>query len=381
MIDSVRIRISNFHSVENNPYFQDAKGSFDNDKNGKKRIKKLIHTSDQFRKSQQAKGIYIMKYWTHQSSFNRGNNYLYLEVSLPKLKYGQNYYEISEADLEVLIDSIISFLASIKVSASRNSVRDGVVTMVSYCKNLNVKAFGTTEEALAILAHSKYRFRSSFEPKFNPNGQLTHLEYFNRTSSHFVVYDQIQSLLDQGFTKEEKEIHRKLADNKESILRFELTLHNVTSVRQFLSKFYPSKKNFTLAEVFKYNIANDLLKHEVDQIFNHPLNGLVVSKDYDYRQLNQQVKDFIEKNYSDGKLKAQLYQAVGVLRLEGWAGLKNHLKQTTGSRSTYFRRLKEIKDIEVRGIELNVPDGAVLNFVLQEFGINPKSSQKQQSLF
>lgn len=388
MIDTLRLKIYPFDTTENNPFFSEKKGSVDSDKNGQKRVKKYTQTNNKWRSEIQAQGKYAPLYWTETNSFQLGKKYLVLEFSTPKFLQGHSLGEISD-DVERVVNAVTEFCKTIQVSVARHDVLNAIVTRVDYCKNIQVDKFGTAQEIMKILAGFTYRFRSKFEPKYDTQGELTHIEYFNPTS-HFVVYDKLLEILEHALTTQELTLaefikNPKAANKPISVtptIRFEYSLHNPVAVTQAMQKFYGKKPFYTLEDVFKNDIAQALLTEQAAEIYNHPLKAVAANFKHDFRNLNKKVTAFIDGRYTDGKLKSSLEQSVMILHSDGWAAVRSYLKKDCSPR-TFARRISDLKKIEKLGISLDTPNEKVLGHILSQFGIKNLNvnTPSQQSLF
>jgi hypothetical protein len=390
MTDSIRIKIYPFQTTQDNPFFTEKKGSVDSDKNGQQRVKKYTQTNNKWRSEMQAQGKYVPLYQTETNSFEKGKKYLALEFSTPKFLQGLSLTEISEKDLDKLVNAVMEFCKTIKVSVSKHDILNAAVTRIDYCKNIQVSKFGIAQDIMKILSGFTYRFRSKFEPKYNTKGELTHIEYYNPTS-HFVAYDKLLEILEHAGTTVEQALVQLIKNPTTpsglrniitDTIRFELSLHNTTAVTQAMQKFYDKKPFYTLQDVFKNDIAQVLLTAEVNDVYNHPLKAVAANFKHDFRNLNKKVTAFIDSKYTDGKLKSALEQSVIVLHSDGWAAVRAYLQKGCSPR-TFARRIADLKEIEKLGISLDTPNEKVLEYILSQFGINSSKihTPSQQSLF
>lgn len=387
MIDSIRLKIYPFHTTENNPFFSEKKGSVDNDENGKPRVRKYVLTNHKWRKQMQAEGKYVPLYWIETSSFKKGMKYMFLEFSIPKFLQGQSYTEVAEMVLPKLLNVVMDFCQTIKVSVSKQDIINAVVTMVAYCKNVPVGHLCTAQEGMAILSGFDYRFRSSFTPNYNPKKELTHIEYFNPTS-HFVVYDKLLEILEHAETTEEKALVQLIKNQDttqvkvQDTIRFELCLHNVTAVKQAMVRFCGNKPFYTLKDVLKNEISQTLLKDVVGQVYNHPLKAVPANNRQDFHQLNKKIQAYLDQKFKDVKLRAFVQSLIPILHSGGWSAVRSHIKQNCKPR-TAANRIADLKEIEKIGISLGTPNEKILEYILSQFGITEVHSNAltQQSLF
>ena len=382
-MDTFRIKIKQDKLlVKDVAFFNEIKSSqFSNSPNHKHE-----KTNNAFRNELADKGIYTPKFHLSDVDFGIPDNALVLEFSAPKLLYGTNLKEVSEKDFTAVVDKLKIFLKAIGIGAFETHIRNAPATLTAYARNIPVGQFGKAAEILRVVAPFDYRPRSQFNNVIFRQGVITsELKYFNK-HSHLVLYDKLTEILNNPMTDQEKRIadYLKYGTNKTELeawvkqtLRVELTLHKKSAVKQAMAKYYGQKNDYTFEEVFKDQIRDDLLKTEIDNIFNHPLKEIILLSIYERDTFNA-VIDQYAKTFSQ---RAEIRFMLDVLYSRGLNALREEIVARASER-TWFRKQKQLKVVSE---QIQLPQGitqldnaAVLEYLLAEFGITSKLKAPKQ---
>ena len=384
-MDTFRIKIKNYASADP-AYFEEIKSS---SFAGNTRYKR-DRTSNAYRKEMAQKGIYVPKFSISEVNFGNLERALKLEFSAGKLIHGTNLKDVSEKDLPLVVDKLSEFLKSIKVSVERHEVQNAVITLAAYSRNVPVGQFGSAQEIIRIIAPFNYRPRSEYTKVLLREGEMTsELKYFNN-NSHITLYDKLAEIRNNPITKEERGIvdylkNKSGKDTHQSwvreTLRVELTLHNKTAVRQALSGFYGKKTSFTFAEAFNDKVCNTLLKKEVENIFNHPLQKIVLLTCFDREIFNE----VIQKHCGTLAQRREMRVAFDILYTRGLRAYREDVLSKASER-TWFRNQKRLRKI---CDAVRMPQGVMqinnvefIEYFLSQFGIKSRLHEtKQLDLF
>ncbi len=386
-MDSFRIKIKNY-TVTDPSYFEEIKSSgFTNNSRYKR-----DRTNNAYRKEMTKKGIYIPKYAISEVDFGIPEKALVLEFSAGKLIHGTNLKDISEKNRPLVVEKLSEFLESIKVQTPPgHEIENAIVTLVAYSKNIPVGQFGLAQEIIRVIAPFNYRPRSEYTKVLLREGETTsELKYFNG-NSHVTLYDKLAEIRSNPETKEEQEIvdYLKNGTNKEvyqswvkETLRVELTLHDKTAVRQALSGFYGKKTNFTLTEAFSDRVRDTLLQKEMESIFNHPLQKIILLTCLDREVFNE----VLQKHCVTLAQRREMRVALDILYTRGLKAYREDVLSKASER-TWFRNQKRLKQISdtIRlpmGAVMHINNAEFLEYFLSQFGIKSKLREpKQQGLF
>lgn len=386
-MDSIRIKIKQDKLLVKDPaFFNEIKSSqFSNSSNHKHE-----KTNNSFRKELSGKGIYAPKFHLSEVDFGVPDKSLVLEFSAAKLLHGTNLIEVSETDLPAIVDKLKDYLKSIGIGMFERDLYGATTTLIAYSKNIPIGHLGKVPEILRVIAPFDYRPRSQFNSVVLRQGVHTsELKYFN-LNSHLTLYDKLTEIQHYPVTQEERKIAdflRNGTNNAEyehwvkETLRVELTLHSKVSVKQAMVKYYGKKNDYTLAEVFKDSIRDELLRTEIDNIFNHPLKEIVLLSVYDRDTFNTVLNQFC-KTFTQ---KAEIRLMLDILYSRGLKALRDEII-TKASERTWFRKQKKLKTV-AKLIQLpqgitQLDNATVLEYILAQFGIASElRTPKQQELF
>ena len=386
-MDSIKVKIPQHKLLIENPaFFNEIKSSqFSNSPNHKHE-----KTNNAFRREFTDKGIYTPKFHLLDVDFGVPDKSLVLEFSAAKLLHGTNLKEVSEANLPAIIAKLKAFLKTLGIGMFERDLYGASVILIAYSRNIPVAHLGRVEQILRVIAPFNYRPRSQFNSVILRQGiHTTELKYFN-LNSHLTLYDKLTEIQHNPVTKEEKAIADYLRTGKnkpefeswvKETLRVELTLHNKVAVKQVMAKYYDKKNNYTLAEVFKDNIRDELLKTEIDNIFNHPLKEIILLSVYEKEVFQSVLKKFC-KTFTQ---KSEIRTMLDILYSRGLKALREEMMEG-GSERTWFRKQKKLKAVAA---QIQLPKGigqldnaTVLEFILSQFGIKSElRTPKQQILF
>ena len=327
-------------------------------------------------------GIYLPKYSISEVNFGTPEHALELEFSAGKLLHGTNFREVSQKDFPAIVDKLANFLRSIQVITDRSEITDAPATLAAYARNIPVGKFSSTSEILWVMGHFDYRPRSEHRKELREGDNLSELKYFNN-NSHLTLYDKVLELQNHPITKEEREIVDLIKKGEiDETLRVELTLHTKHAVRQALSGIYGKSKEFTFADVFNDNVCETLLRNEVEAVFNHPLQKIVLLSCFDRDVFNR----VIEKHCRTLAQKREMRTALSILFTQGLHAYRRDVLEHA-SRRTWFRYQKLLKQL---ADTIQLPSGAIKNlnnaefleYFLSQFGIKSKlRGARQQGLF
>ncbi len=161
--------------------------------------------------------------------------------------------------------------------------------------------------------------------------------------------------------------------------RMELTLHNKTAVRQELSEFYGKKNDFTLTEAFSDIVRDTLLRREIDNVFNHPLQKIVLLTSFERGVFNQVINKYCKTLAQRREMRV----ALDIIYVQGLSVYREDVLSKASPR-TWFRNQKRLKQIcdEIqlpRGAVTHINNAEFLEYFLSQFGIKSKLRESIQS--
>lgn len=339
---------------------------------------RYVWTNNTWRKDRQEQGIYTPKYWIEQDFLNPAKTYFCLESSLPKLLYGENHSIIHEHQFNDIVKALCDFTQEIGVYIFSYQITETIPTLLAIGKNIQLEKLCSCDLALKALkpfdykAHSKHRVVDFSDYKYR--GKELIFSTGQVSSETIKAYDKKREILNNAKTKEEKEMAKKFENSGAEVLRIELTLK---TPKKITSKFKPylGRKNPTLEAIFKQDIWDDLLKQEVDAIFNHPLQKIL------FLSLESQpfIEKFLDEHYNHIQTKDTIKGILTSLQAYGLAETRSRYLQRYKSRQTWYNYLKRLSELQnnfdVKALN-NLSNVRIHGYILSQFGINTSTQEE-----
>jgi len=291
-----------------------------------------------------------------------------IQVSLPKLVYGNSFFEVSKADLNIICNRLVECLAECHVVSTKDQIRQAVIKQIDFCKNIRFEHyFGTPIQIIRKLSEFDCKRSSKWQVVIHSHG----IEYklFN-TTQKIVVYDKLGEIsnrvrTNKNFTKDERKLVEELDKRKHyaNIVRVELSLMNKQSLDAFLSKRVEGekKKNFTLEDVMKKELARNILLEKVNEIYKPEyVTTLTLAE----MKENEMEAYLLGKNMTLSQHECLSYWINKVAKI----GIKNALDELRcrTSNTSYHARKKKIKDVCGQVGEIGGYTSNLANFIKGE---------------
>lgn len=270
---------------------------------------------------------------------------LVVQVSLPKLVFGASIFDMDEQLLPVAAQKLAAALKEIKVGVKLEDILEAIVVRVDYSKILQISpSFGTTAKVLRALMPYDMKQSSDFNRRdFHDGKDGFYIKFFN-SSQGFVIYDKFDEIVANGKTKLEQEIARQYKDGKwtKGALRIELSLQKKQTVDATLRQFSDTikKKDYTLREAAKADIAKKILMRTFENIYVKDFNRLVRLTDLK----NTELLHLIGEHADDFRDRAILYYLAHRVRDIGLKKAIEELKREA-SPATVTRYKKTVETI------------------------------------
>ena len=295
----------------------------------------------------------------------KSKNVLEIQVSLPKLIYGTNLFEINNRNKNDIYKNILTALDKVGVDVSVSDLKEAVVKKVDFSKNIELPDyFGNVRQVIKKLSCFNYKPRSNFTLRDYCDGsEGASLKFYN-SSQGYAVYDKLSEIVGRGYTKVEKELTKSIKKQKlkRNIIRFELSLRKKQSLEMVLKRFIKDKqKNFTLDDILNKNLSRGILLETFDKIYN-PVNvALVTLGEMGENKLDQYLKT---KNLTFRK-RVLLFYLVNKCTKIGRAGMLEELKEELRGGS-FNRTKKEILEIIEELGEIEEPLHNLIRFLREK---------------
>lgn len=272
------------------------------------------------------------------------DRHLLVQVSIPKLIYGVNLFDIDERLLPVFAHKLRQALLYIHLDVSEQAILNGIVQRVDYSKVIKTSpSYGTSTAIMQELAGYDAKQSSDFNLRDVRSGRDTSYIKFYNSSQGFVVYDKFDELTVNGKTKLEQELARayQRGQYKHGAMRLELSLQKKQTVDSVLRRYHKHKRSsFTLIEAARADISQAVLLDTFEKIYIKGFTGIVYLSRLKEKDLLHQVRQHTDNlNH-----QALLYYLAHRVRDVGLKTATDELKGQV-SASTISRYKKRVEDI------------------------------------
>lgn len=220
-------------------------------------------------------GIYKPQLMIAHRITNHGSQVmLRIELSLPKLHFGNNFDELQYKDFKSIITKLVNTLKEMGVIVTADTLCKASVSAIHYSKNIPL-----TDGSIPYSYINKIK-----EANVQRSLDINQIEYRNDGHSYkwhcnsyeVVFYDKISDLEKakksnkrtvEKYTKRQLKIFKKLSTqkNKLEILRMEVRLNKRDKMKQLFKKLKITS-NLTFKSLFKPAISKKVLLHYIDEL-------------------------------------------------------------------------------------------------------------------
>ena len=381
MYDTFRLKFRR-DLPQNNSFFKEKIHS--KELNLENNSSRFVYTNNEWRKAQQQLKIYTPKYWIEQDFKYKEITYFVIEFSWPKLIGTDSSKEITPYDLNTGVNLLLKFIRGLGIFMFESEVLNAIPIVLSVCKNIDITKLCSCDLAIEALSPFSDRFRSEqrricfLDTKYG--GKEVH--FINHNTS-FKVYSKMPEIANNAISPEELKIAENYRQKSylnptkhiPEILRFEYTMRNKQALIQKFKVYLTEPP--TIANIFKPEIALNILREEVEKIYNHPLKNFIFLS-----QCNKPViQEYLDKNCKSIQVKNNLYIALSYLQNGGVKQAKQYFFNSYKSNKTWYNycsRLQKLgKEVDFSKLE-NITTIKIVNYILDTFNIN---RHKQDKLF
>lgn len=287
---------------------------------------------------------------------------LHVELSLPKLIFGNNFDELTDADFDDIITTLKRQLFVMGVLVSQDNLRSAPVHTVHYSKNVMFDDYTTASMILAELEKIKVNRNMDLNrTDFRNQGEA--IRYFSK-AFEFVLYDKVADLTkssDRAMEQEDRgcnlqmnifEAVRKQGKPVE-VLRLELRLKSQRKMKAMFEKI-GIESDCTFQSLFSQRISQTLLCDYWNGIYEELLPILLQELDA------PQQFALIAKQRPQWKPQRSLAAVAicAMIRAEGHRKTRKRIVKHFSSR-TMERVYKDIKELDFRILNKARPFQAV----------------------
>ena len=283
---------------------------------------------------------------------------LMIQVSLPKLIFSTNLFDVNEKCLELCAIRLVEMMREIGVGISNENVLYARVFKADFSKILKIAPkYAKTKQILKELEAYDNKARSAYNRiTYHDEGvEGKYLKFYNGTKG-LVIYDKFDEIVINGSTNLENAIAEqyKRGKWKYGAIRFELSIHKKQSLDAVMRKHTKTKKrNFQFVEVVSGEISKAILLEEYRSLYINRFQGLVRLKGLKEAELLH-ILDVETNSYRE---KAFLYYLIGRIQTIGLSEALSELRSQCCA-STFGRYKKDaermIGQLEAKQNEANL---------------------------
>jgi len=281
-------------------------------------------------------------------------NTLYIEVSLPKLVFSNNFDELTNDDFELVINKLYEVLKSMGVLAYPSKLPQANISSIHYGKNIILEDYTTPYSYIKELKKVDINKIIDVNQTDYRNGGLSYK--FHSNLFEFTFYDKIKDL-EKSKLSEKRAINKSdycqlslldYIDTKERItkpfevLRLEIRLNNRTKIKQYLKKL-KLDNIVTFDYLFNTKMAKLFLLSFYDKIFDQYIptfeTSSIIELVESIKASNPEIKDGKVLELASSQ---NIINQLGVRELRNmvndrtWYRVKNNLKKLNGTKSSLY---------------------------------------------
>jgi hypothetical protein len=198
---------------------------------------------------------------------------LKIELSLPKLLYGNNFNELQYKDFKTIINKLTTTLATMGVIVTAESLTIAPVLAIHYSKNIPLTDGSTPYHYINKIKEANVRF--SLDTNQTDYRNEGHSYKWHCNAYEVVFYDKIKDLekarqSSKRAIEKDNELQQHLfksfiTRHKLEFLRMEVRLNKRAKIKQLFKKLKIAA-DLTFKKLFKPAIAKKVLLHYLDEL-------------------------------------------------------------------------------------------------------------------
>lgn len=191
-----------------------------------------------------------------------GRYYVYrITVSIPKLMYGNNILEVSEAQFDEVVRLLYSELVflALPTDISEEAIRSAKVIRVDFGKNVILPSSVSMRQLGDVLARSEHRLNSKYAQVQYRNGDL-YREHIKERAT--IVYDKLAEF-NANITYTRGSVDKLMVAAKKAklfqMIRVETQIETTRQLKAELRSLKLDNRKTTFSDVFKESLAKQIL--------------------------------------------------------------------------------------------------------------------------
>lgn len=194
----------------------------------------VLQTNDEF----YTPNVTVGKYYNHQIKANE--NAMFITLSVPKLMFGHNLYEVSHLDINSFVRKLVSTLLQYGIVVDKNDILEASVKEIHFGKNLILDGV-KSKKIIQMLSKANVKRLGMQRSKYNGDGEQ--LEFKTKNTYIISFYDKTKELLSNYKSMRKDTFHKKQQfeavdrSKDKEILRMEVKLLSSVKITSVLKSF------------------------------------------------------------------------------------------------------------------------------------------------
>lgn len=299
--------------------------------------------------------------------------FLSIQISVPRLLYFHNIYEISAKDMPIVAEKILHILSTMGIETSLEKIYLAVIKKFHVGKNIILPSDYTVSQAINLL-HKTITSRKTKKRQSHYENDGEALHFYTSTHGRifynkFKDYERTKvSTVDKNRTKVEQIACKKISKDIQ-ILRFEIRYNGQQTVTSKLKPYLKLQEDVVRFEsIFDENLWKNITQDEWKDIIESPSSQLALRFEIPPEDILKEVIKFVTttKNsnvYSLNKIN-DLFGVYIAINMMGVQKYRN-LLEINFSEKTLGTRLKS-KLATVQEITAHMPIHPIIEYIDQE---------------
>ena len=227
-------------------------------------------------KSDKKFGVYHPSFTYHQNPTGSpfAKYVLNVQLSLPKIIYGNNFVELADTDFDGVVTAIKQELERIGLNISTEEIEKAEAVKIDFSKNIIFNDYTSTSTVIKSISTADISKVYDVDlTKYKNGGQAFHI---HTNCEDIVIYDKVEDLKqarvsDKRAIEDDNHIQLKILDKLKdkkglSVIRFEVRLNGKRKIRASLYEAGVEYENLSLRTLFKTDIAQKVLLNSWNKI-------------------------------------------------------------------------------------------------------------------
>jgi len=298
-------------------------------------------------KSDKKFGLYHPSFTYHQNPASSpfAKYVLNIQLSLPKIIFGNNFVELEDTDFGNVVLAIKQELERIGLNLTAEEIENSEAVKIDFSKNIVFNDYTSTSTVIKSISTADISKVYDVDlTKYKNGGQAFHI---HTNCEDIVIYDKVEDLKqarvsDKRAIEDDNHIQLKILDKLKdkkglSIIRFEVRLNGKRKIRASLDDAGVEYENLSLRTLFKTDTAQKVLLNAWNKLVS-TVPKVPLSDDDPITLFNEIAKEpAISRQQAEAKLGALWLLSVEDTRL-----IRNIYDKRFGKHT--WGRIKNLRD-------------------------------------